>query len=201
MPTFKRTHEECRKATCLVCSGKATPNLVLTEELIQRFRQYAKNHNYDRDRDFLSFGICNTCKTKLLSQDKSYFMALPVFDYEGLANAVRYHRGVVTRSKLASGAAAETECPCPICVVGHSNDKKIKSPFLGPGKAPGRPVATTVGIDASVGPPARPPPPRPPLPRPPARPPPPLPSRPGPSTGKLFSISTCHTSCTSYLYS
>ena len=196
MPNFKRSHEECRKNTCLVCSGKATPNLELTDELIQRFRQYAKNHNYDRDKEFLSFGICNTCKTKLLSQDKAYKRALPTFDYEGLANAVRFHRGAVTRSKIASGAAAETECPCPICVVGHSKDNKIKTPFLAPGKAPGRPVATPTAVDADAGPakppPPRPPPPRPPPPRPPARPstskgpvrsPPQLPARPGPSTG------------------
>ena len=109
----------------------------------------------------------------------------------------------MTRSKVASGAAAETECTCPLCVIGHSTNSKITSPYLIPGKPSGRPKkpeAATTGGDAAAGPtrppPSRPPPPRPPPPRPPPPrptvrpstskgPAPPPPQRPGPSSGMV----------------
>ena len=181
MPNKKRNHEECRRAQCLGCSRKANPKLKLTEELIRRFVKYCYKHYY-RDRDFLPLGICDSCKTKLLSQGKSYERELPSFDWETLANRVR-NRGVITRAQAAEGRGDETECDCPTCKMAHVSGRGghfepsefLLEPLPKPGgnrmRQKGEPLPAAAGAPA---------PPRPP---PPSRPPPPRPPPPGPSAG------------------
>ena len=130
MPYQKKDHDGRRSDVCLFCTRKA--QRLANEEQIKYIRE-KKYPNYDRDKDYLPLGICNTCRAAFGTlvahgkEEKTSKGASKNFcgdvDYEGLIEDVRSCL-IETRDR---GEYDPKACKCPMCEVTRADLKSNPS--------------------------------------------------------------------------
>ena len=109
MPTYAKTHEDCRMSVCFYCLCKADRQLTdghktfIQENLFEKFRKYA---------DLLPSGTCGRCR-------KNFSLKLDMrrIDYEEL---------ICLLENIKPATRNSPQCPCKICLVGRSDLKQVQ---------------------------------------------------------------------------
>ena len=132
MPNAKRSHNENRKAVCLLCFKKPKNQLrKLSDKVKQLFVKHIISDNSNKlspdSLEWLPIVFCITCSKNLSQLDINQKSNLKYVDYCSLTLPQEFRDSVVTRN------AKEVDCKCHLCekLIG-----KLLSLFIWKGKIP-----------------------------------------------------------------
>ena len=128
MPTYAKTHEECRTLCCLFCGRKGKDNRSLS---VGNKIAIKTNFipNFDEVQHFLPGGLCGSCRNILSLRFGKNPSARPT-TLPCDADSQYFQKMIEELSKLPRGVGASTICTCFMCVP-------AKTDFLSLKKAPG----------------------------------------------------------------
>ena len=100
-----RTHEECRRLLCAMCSRKNCDRVV-TEKIADLIRKYHEK-DYSKDNTLHPIGICSTCRKTMFELEKDPSASRrfpPLFDYSEIRDVHPHTRSYV-------------DCTCRVCEI------------------------------------------------------------------------------------
>ena len=126
MPHTAKTHEENRKALCVVCIRKAKSLQNITENIAKMVKKHALA-NYTSSDISLPTSICGTCRLTLSEYDRGNFSRkLEVFDHSKIRFPI---------------SKDNTNCQCKLCEIARQNLHSVQTGASRKGK--GRPPITS----------------------------------------------------------
>ena len=72
MPNFRKSHEECRQAVCLLCLGKTKEMRKINPDQIKIIQEYFIT-GFDEADIRLPCALCTTCRVTVLAYSKGDF--------------------------------------------------------------------------------------------------------------------------------